>query len=320
MKSNPLVSVIIACYNQEKYIAETLDSVLAQTYPTWECIVVDDGSTDRSAQIVQRYTTTDDRIKYVYQENGRQAKARNTGLDLATGNYIQFLDADDLLEPKKLQTVVEEFLSHPELHIVQTEFVFCRSDDATREIIVKGRHRLRLRASATRDLLLNWDRLLSTPIHTYTYKRSLIEKYHIRFDTYLSAQEDFGFHLKIFSTKPGIGFVDIPLCRYRIGHPSTTQSVEKMAAGTFTVLNNAYRTASVSMKAVILYNCACRMAQLLFTSLRTRKNILWTTMRIARKEWLKHPTTICLCLPLLPLGVVDKIMIALYTKLKWMFQ
>src|SRR5882757_4082321 len=105
--NTPLVSVIMPAYNAEKYIAEAINSVKQQTYTAWELIVIDDGSTDNTAAIIKKYAGTDNRIMYTYQANGGQGKARNNGLKKATGEYVAFLDADDLWIPEKLNTQVE---------------------------------------------------------------------------------------------------------------------------------------------------------------------------------------------------------------------
>lgn len=113
-----LVTVVIATYNYAHFIAQTLDSVLAQTYLDWECIVVDDGSTDNTREVVERYTKADQRIRYIWQENQRLAAARNTGIANSSGEYLQFLDADDLIESRKLECQVDVLEHHPEIDIV----------------------------------------------------------------------------------------------------------------------------------------------------------------------------------------------------------
>jgi glycosyltransferase involved in cell wall biosynthesis len=100
---NDLVSIIMPAYNAQKYIALSIDSVLAQTYSNWELIVVDDGSTDNTANVVQEFVRRDRRIKYLFQENGRLGKARNTGIRNSAGPLIAFLDSDDLWLPTKLE-------------------------------------------------------------------------------------------------------------------------------------------------------------------------------------------------------------------------
>lgn len=93
-------------YNAEKYVAGSIRSVIDQTYPDWQLIVVDDGSTDRTAEIVQSLSSADGRITYIHQLNGGQASARNTGLRNSGGDLIAFLDADDLWVKEKLELQV----------------------------------------------------------------------------------------------------------------------------------------------------------------------------------------------------------------------
>lgn len=94
-----LVSIITPCYNGNRFISETIDSVLSQTYSNWEMLVVDDGSTDNSAEIVESYSKKDGRIRLIRQANGGSANARNHGIREAHGQYIALLDSDDLWKP-----------------------------------------------------------------------------------------------------------------------------------------------------------------------------------------------------------------------------
>jgi glycosyltransferase involved in cell wall biosynthesis len=91
----PEISVIVPCYNYEKYIGTALDSVLHQTFLDWECIIIDDGSMDNSANIAAKYAKRDKRFRLIRQKNSGISAARNAGIDAARGNYIAFLDADD---------------------------------------------------------------------------------------------------------------------------------------------------------------------------------------------------------------------------------
>src|SRR5690242_13753965 len=96
----PKVSILIPCYNSEKYIGETLESVFRQTWPEIEVIVVDDGSSDRSADVMRSFTRPNLRI--IQQPNRGQTAALNVCCNHATGEFVQYLDADDLLEPDKI--------------------------------------------------------------------------------------------------------------------------------------------------------------------------------------------------------------------------
>jgi len=111
---NNLVSVIIPIFNGESYIKEAVDSVLSQTYKNIEVIIVDDGSTDRTGEIVKDIIQHDRRIRYIYQENKGQSAARNTAIDNAKGKYIAFLDADDVFLPTKIEKQVSYMELHPD--------------------------------------------------------------------------------------------------------------------------------------------------------------------------------------------------------------
>lgn len=101
-----LVSIIIPVYNAEQYIGETMESVQAQTYENWELLLIDDGSKDSSCHIIEEYAGKDKRIRLIRKENEGAAKARNTGVTEASGDYVAYLDADDLWVPEKLEKEV----------------------------------------------------------------------------------------------------------------------------------------------------------------------------------------------------------------------
>ncbi|HLO50198.1 MAG TPA: glycosyltransferase family 2 protein, partial [Kamptonema sp.] len=115
--STPQVSVIIPAYNGDRYIAQAVESVLSQTYTNWEIIVIDDGSTDDTREVLQPYF---DRIRYVYQQNQGVAAARNRGIQEAKGKLLAFLDQDDILLSDKLAAQVALFESQPSLGIVNS--------------------------------------------------------------------------------------------------------------------------------------------------------------------------------------------------------
>lgn len=107
-----LVSVIIPTFNYARFLPHAIDSVLAQTYQRKECIVVDDGSTDSTPEVLWHYET---RIKVVTQPNRGLSAARNAGMAAARGDYLSFLDADDWSEPDKLAVQVAYLDEHPEV-------------------------------------------------------------------------------------------------------------------------------------------------------------------------------------------------------------
>jgi len=127
--ASPLVSVIVPCYNYGKFLNAALDSVLAQTHKNWECIIIDDGSTDDTAEIANAYAGQDNRFQYIRQQNQGVSAARNTGINRSSGNYIQFLDADDKLSSTKLELQIKQFAHHPEVDIIYGDAFFFNSEN-----------------------------------------------------------------------------------------------------------------------------------------------------------------------------------------------
>lgn len=126
-----MVSIIIPCYNYGWLLHETLDSVLAQTYPRWECLIIDDGSTDNTREVAENYARQDARFRYSYQINKGMSAARNAGIAAAAGEYIQFLDADDLLAPRKLELQVAFLEAHPHVELVYGDMRYFRHGTPT---------------------------------------------------------------------------------------------------------------------------------------------------------------------------------------------
>lgn len=115
---NPLVSIIVPCYNQAQFLPEALQSVWEQTYENWECIIVNDGSPDNTHEVAQEWLAKDKRFSYFKIKNGGVSKARNIGLSRSKGCYIQFLDADDTLESQKIDLQVSFLENERQVDIV----------------------------------------------------------------------------------------------------------------------------------------------------------------------------------------------------------
>ena len=117
---NELVSIVMVNYNQEKFLKKAIDSVLIQTYKNWELIIVDDGSTDRSVDIIKEYE--DDRIKPIFlQENSHICIATNTGFAAVNGKYIARLDSDDIWEKEKLEKQMDFMQQNPDAKVCFTQ-------------------------------------------------------------------------------------------------------------------------------------------------------------------------------------------------------
>ena len=132
----PLVSVVIPTYNRAQYIAETIESVLRQTYENIEILVIDDGSTDDTAAVVRQFGS---RVRYVWQKNAERGAARNHGLRLASGEFISFLDSDDLWMPRKVEAGVDFLSSNRNVGLLYGDALVINAEgSATRIIRARG--------------------------------------------------------------------------------------------------------------------------------------------------------------------------------------
>lgn len=139
MKATPLISVIVPIYQVEAYLEECLDSILNQTYRQLEIILIDDGSPDRCGDICDRYASQDSRIKVIHQTNQGLSAARNAGMDMATGEYISFIDSDDYIAPYFYEKLLEGFKEHPEAKVTACQ-VFKNEDGKITPLICNRRH------------------------------------------------------------------------------------------------------------------------------------------------------------------------------------
>lgn len=116
--SSEIVSIIVPCYNQAQYLDECLNSVLDQTYPNWECIIVNDGSPDNTEEVAMKWTNKDERFIYLFIENNGVSNARNIGIKKAIGQFILPLDADDKIDSNYINAAVNKFQEDEKLTLV----------------------------------------------------------------------------------------------------------------------------------------------------------------------------------------------------------
>lgn len=124
----PKVSVVVPCYNQAQYLDESLASIYSQTYTHWECFIINDGSTDSTEEIAQKWVAKDPRFNYLSKENGGVSSARNLGIEEATGEYIVTLDADDKYEVTFMEKAVAIMQNNPEVGIVSSWGIYFSKD------------------------------------------------------------------------------------------------------------------------------------------------------------------------------------------------
>lgn len=208
MIAQPFVSVIIPTYNRGKFIKKAIESVLSQTYRNYEIIVVDDGSTDKTGEVLKEFHGRSE-IIYLYKENGGVSSARNMGIKKAKGDYIAFLDSDDTWMPQKLERQIEYISDNPEKVMVGTEFVIY--DDSGNKL---GKSGLTDEFPADKNELLVY--LLSKPPllpSTLMIKKEVFDIVG-GFDEDLSTAVDLDFNIRAALKDIKMAIVDESLMKY----------------------------------------------------------------------------------------------------------
>lgn len=216
---NTTVSIIIPCYNQGQFLDETLASVVNQTYTDWECLIVNDGSVDNTAEIALNWVAKDNRFQYFLKKNGGVSSTRNFGIEKAKGKFIQFLDCDDLLDKKKLELSFTEYNLKQNVKLVISNFRMF-SDNVNKS--TKPYCNLNQNLFTYESLLYQWNDTFSIPIHCGFFESALFEN--IRFPENLTAQEDWIVWVNIFKMGAKASFIYKPLAFYRINRNSRTLS------------------------------------------------------------------------------------------------
>lgn len=224
-----LISVIIPAYNCQEWICDAIDSVLNQTYPNHEIIVIDDGSSDGTKALLEEcYGET---IRYIYQENKGLAAARNRGLDEAKGSYIQFLDCDDIISPEKFEAQLNSIKDDEGLVLSISDYYSCDIDDIDKERSDRYLSPAIVNDDPIIDLISRWETEFSIPVHCFLFDASFFKFYGIRFDETLPNHEDWDCWMRIFSMKPTIKYVDRKCAIYRISSRSMCYDFKAMKYG-----------------------------------------------------------------------------------------
>jgi len=221
----PIVSIIVPCYNQSLYLQKAIASLQAQTLQDWECIIVDDGSTDNSVEIAANMALCDPRIRVIQKRNGGSASARNVGLDQAKGRYIQFLDADDMLDNEKLERQVAD-MDQTQSDISYTAFCFAYSDGSISAKRFATLNRL--------TVITRWGLGSSMPPHAFLYRAEFIQNNQLRFDEACRYREDWNWLIECFQHRPKLSTLPNYLgAKYYQNLSGKTSSYTKMQAGNF---------------------------------------------------------------------------------------
>ena len=222
----PLVSTLVTCYNQEHCIIKTLESVSQQTYTNWECIIVDDGSTDKSAEVIKTFIKGDVRFTYVYQDNQGVSAARNTGFKLATGTYINFLDGDDTFLPQKLERQVEVFSQNPEISICICHHQFYVENEKKYSYFQFDN----IQPKPLEQILYKWHNGVAFVNHAPVYKKSIWIENELPFpEDYSYRCEDWVFNVLVALKDKTYYMLDEVLCNYHMASNNYTNNTKALA-------------------------------------------------------------------------------------------
>lgn len=214
----PKVSVIMPAYNAERFIGAAIKSVLAQTFHDWELIIVNDGSTDGTSKIIAEFT--DERIRAASQENLGEAAARNAGLAQAAGEYIAFLDADDLYLPTGLADLVSYLDDHAEFGVVFSDGYVC--DEEGHALMRLTEHRPAIYTGDILEPIVLDAGILTVPSCTMV-RRHIIVSHQICFDHGLRWGADWDFWIQM-ARRTHFGYLDRLTCMYRVHSQNVTSA------------------------------------------------------------------------------------------------
>ena len=188
-----MVSIILPVFNAERFLSQCLDSILRQTYQDWELIAVDDGSKDGSIEILKSYEKRDNRIHIISKENEGVSIARNVALEQTHGDYIYFVDSDDIVMPEGLMILVKAMESN------KTTFIksdFLPIDEQGKQVFINKKQVIRRRYDGkVMDSEKFFKKILMKEYFLWTclFRKEIIEKYHIQFIPYCRLMEDAAF-------------------------------------------------------------------------------------------------------------------------------
>lgn len=204
----PKISIVIPLFNRENLVSETLESIHSQTFEQWECTVVDDGSTDRSIEVVRQYAAGDSRIRVLRRPEERikgPATCRNIGLERSRGEYLYFFDSDDLLQPKFFETILGEIENVPDLDYAGFQTI--RFRDRPENVVWRSRKFDPKKGSLFEQIILN-----KIPANTpnFLWKRAFLEQHGISWQEGFFYGEDTAFVCQaVCHAKEGT-WLDIP--------------------------------------------------------------------------------------------------------------
>lgn len=238
------VSVIIPTYNSSQFLYEAVQSVLQQTLTDIEIIVVDDGSTDKTSELMQQFGN---KVNYIYQENQGVSAARNNGIKASRGKYVAFLDSDDIWLPTKLEKQIKALNENPKNKVCYTEY-FSVSEKMTPQDL----RRIRSDVSVLQDLLLVGN--VVGPPSTVVAEREMFERIG-GFDESLSLSADWDMWIRLACVTEFI-FLNEPLVKYRLHKSNMSRNVRLLEEDTMRLLEKSFSRGKLPNELFVKRNAA----------------------------------------------------------------
>ena len=219
-----LFSIIVPVYNSEKYLEVCIESIINQTYEEFELILVNDGSTDESPYICDKYNSSDDRIRVIHKKNGGVSSARNVGIDESKGQYLIFVDSDDYIEKnllKEMNIALNKYEIESIVHTINLQKNNYKKDQK------KSENRYIIHNDEIASYMPEFikKRYINSPCNKL-YSKSLIEKNNIRFNEKISIGEDALFNYYYFENLKEYIVIDEVLYYYRDNNSSLTNTYD----------------------------------------------------------------------------------------------
>jgi glycosyltransferase involved in cell wall biosynthesis len=236
----PRVSVIVPAYNAAVYLPYAVDSVLAQTYPNWEIVIVDDGSTDDTRAVVDSYRPKlRDKLQYIYQPNKGLPAARNTGMRAASGEFIALLDADDVWLPQRLERGAAMMDAGPGVGLVHARVVRINAlGDITGQLKVKPKY---MSGNIARDI---YTRRVHIVCPTVLFRKTCLQTAGW-FDETMQATEDRDLWFRI-ALRDKVAYIDEVLAYYRLSPSSMTSNLDRLLKGQLYFVAKHYKSGAAT--------------------------------------------------------------------------
>ncbi len=273
MSTPGLVSVIIPAYNKAEYTRRCVESVLAQSYQHIEVIVVDDGSVDNTASVMKSFG---ERIRYVLKKNGGACSARNEGIRQARGEFLAFLDCDDLYEISKIEQSITCLVQQPAYGFVHTDAYFCDQHDV---VVGQYKHPLRLQQGHIANQLVMGNFICNS---TVVVRRQALDQAGY-FDETIFPPADWDMWLRLAQVSQA-GFVDCPLTKYRVTDNFIINRLDQSLAEELFVVEQFFKRepAAGALKIKALSNLHTRFAQSYWV--KNEMNKSWQQLMFALKK------------------------------------